>query len=185
MPDPKAALRRHFRDLRDAQAPELRAAWSEAACGHIAAFARARGLRTAAAFWPLGSEIDLRPLAEAGLDLLFPRVVSRRPPVLAWGAPPMGAGPWGLQEPLDAPHALPPADLVLVPGLAFDAAGRRLGYGGGFYDAFLAALPPGTLTLGAGFALQRCDALPPDPWDGLLGGFADERGIAWRTPPAP
>jgi 5-formyltetrahydrofolate cyclo-ligase len=57
---------------------------------------------------------------------------------------------WGLPEPpLDALR-IDPADIdvVLVPGVAFDTSGNRIGYGKGFYDRFLASLAPGTITIG-------------------------------------
>ena len=128
----------------------------------MAALCEARGIRTLAAFWPLGSEVDLRPLVDAHpfWTFLFPRVAAKEPPTLAWGPRPLALGAWGLQEPLEAPFALPPVQLVLVPGLAFAADGHRLGYGRGFYDRVLANLPPGVATLGTGFSFQRLPSVP-------------------------
>ncbi len=77
---------------------------------------------------------------------------------------------WGLREPL--PHAAREAavddfDLVLVPGLAFDASGGRLGRGGGFYDRLLAERDPTkTRLIGVGFAFQQVEGtLPLAPHD--------------------
>jgi 5-formyltetrahydrofolate cyclo-ligase len=56
-------------------------------------------------------------------------------------------------------------DVVVVPGLAFTADGRRLGQGGGHYDRFLRGLRPGCVTVGAGFAEQLVDDLPTEPHD--------------------
>lgn len=66
----------------------------------------------------------------------------------------------------DAPE-IPLSDLhaVIVPGLAFDRRGQRLGRGGGFYDRFLARLPATVRTIGVAFDLQRVDHVPTDPHD--------------------
>jgi 5-formyltetrahydrofolate cyclo-ligase len=67
-------------------------------------------------------------------------------------------------------------DTLLIPLLAFDAAGRRLGYGGGFYDRTLAGLP-GRFRLGCAFAAQQVDAVPVGPYDMRLDAVATENGI--------
>lgn len=183
-PSPKTALRRRHLALRDALDPLEREALSARVCRHVAAHCRERGITRVAAFWPLGSEVDLRPLVDANpfLTFFFPRIASRTPPVLSWGLRPLGPGTWGLEEPLEAPYAAPPVQLVLVPGLAFAADGHRLGYGKGFYDAVLRDLPPEVETLGAGFALQRVEALPASPQDVPVRGLVDEHGIRWINP---
>lgn len=68
-------------------------------------------------------------------------------------------------------------DLVLVPGVAFDRSGRRLGRGGGFYDRFLASLPPRVVTCGLAFREQLFAQVPADPWDVRVGYLATEEGI--------
>ena len=180
----KRALRQRFMALRDGLAPEDRDRWSRRICSLVGALCEARGFTSLAAFWPLGSEVDLRPLAAAHphWTFHFPRITARTPPTLAWGTPPLGPGAWGLSEPLEAPWPLPPVQLLLAPGLAFAEDGHRLGYGRGFYDATLARLSPDVATLGTGFACQRCAALPVGPTDLPLQGFVDQDGITWFTP---
>ena len=74
-------------------------------------------------------------------------------------------GAYGIPEPVaDGPVADDPAALVLMPGLAFDKDGRRLGYGGGFYDAFLAA-HPGHPTVALCYGFQMVEGLETDPHD--------------------
>jgi 5-formyltetrahydrofolate cyclo-ligase len=183
----KAEWRQQFKALRDGCPAQLRAAWSQRICAHLAAFCAERGIRRVASFGPFGSEVDLRPLAQADpqLALYFPRVAGLDPPRLTWGPGPLVPGTWGLQEPAAAPHALPPVQLMLVPGLAFAADGHRLGYGKGFYDAVLAALPGEVVVLGVGFERQRCDRLPISPLDVPVQGLASEAGISWIRPEAP
>lgn len=72
-------------------------------------------------------------------------------------------GKFGLREPLGSQLA-PPPDLVLVPGLAFSAAGARLGRGGGFYDRWLAR-HPSVITVGVCFACQLVEHLPDEAHD--------------------
>jgi len=180
--DGKAGLRTRFKALRDACPAVQRAAWSQAIREHLAAFCAGRGIRRVGSFGPFGSEVDLGPLAALGLELWFPRVAGSRPPRLAWGRPPLVPGTWGLLEPAAAPLPAPPVELLLVPGLAFAADGHRLGYGRGFYDAVLAALPAEVRVLGVGFELQRCDRLPASALDRPVQGLASERGIRWITP---
>lgn len=178
----KAELRRRCKALRDGSPAGERAAWSLRICAHLEAFCLDRGIVRVGSFGPFSSEVDLSPLERTPLELFFPRIASLDPPRLAWGPGPLAPGTWGLREPIAAPHPLPPAQLLLVPGLAFAADGHRLGYGRGFYDAVLAALLPDVIVLGAGFALQRCDRLPASPLDRPVQGVVTEEGILWIKP---
>lgn len=182
IPD-KRGLRTQFRTLRDSLDPADHADKSKAICTGIARFAVSRKIRRLGAFWPLGSEIDLRPLIHTHPDWLFffPKVTSTEPPRLAWGPEPLEPGPWGLLEPTHAQHFLPPVQLLLVPGLAFDPDGYRLGYGKGFYDALLAKLEERILTLAVGFDCQRTAMLPRNPMDMPVQGLITESGLTWFT----
>jgi 5-formyltetrahydrofolate cyclo-ligase len=176
----KGELRKRFKALRDGLPDERRAAGSERICALLAAFCAERGIARVGAFGRFGSEVDLGALDRTALTLFFPRVAGLDPPRLAWGPRPLAPGTWGLLEPVSAPHALPPVELLLVPGLAFAADGHRLGYGKGFYDSVLAALPEGVITLAVGFEVQRCDRLPTGPLDRAVQGLTTEAGIAWN-----
>lgn len=177
----KAALRAFHLARRDAVPASQRQAWSEALCGHLARFCRDRRITRVGAFWPTGSEVDLRPAVRAHPEWLwfFPRVASTHPPRLAWGTEPLESGYRGLQEPVLAQHFLPPVQLLLVPGLAFDDSGCRLGYGGGFFDALLPQLPEEVMTVGAGFEIQMHRAVPEEPHDWPVQGLLSERGVRW------
>lgn len=185
MSEDKQLLRRRFKALRDGLDPVDRVTWSETVCRQVAAFATSRRIHRVGVFHPLGSELDLRPLVQTHPDWLFffPRVSSTQPPRLAWGTEPLEPGPWGLQEPVLAQHFLPPVQLLLVPGLAFDRRGFRLGYGGGFYDALLPRLPENVLTVAVGFACQQTDQLPVDPQDQPVHALLTQEGLTWFEKP--
>jgi 5-formyltetrahydrofolate cyclo-ligase len=69
-------------------------------------------------------------------------------------------------------------DVVLVPGLAFTAAGERLGQGGGWYDRFLAGIRTECTTIGVGFEPQLVDELPTEPHDVVLDHIITDAGPA-------
>jgi 5-formyltetrahydrofolate cyclo-ligase len=78
----------------------------------------------------------------------------------------LAPGTWGIPEPKPdriRPVALDELDLVITPGAVFDRQGRRLGYGGGFYDGLLKSMPSRKPVVVLAFALQIVDAVPFDP----------------------
>jgi 5-formyltetrahydrofolate cyclo-ligase len=131
-------------------------------------------------FWPMGEEIDIRPLLHAlhdrGHRVALP-VTPRRGEALTFRGWQPGdvlvPERFGTMRPIG--EILTP-DMLLIPLLAFDAAGGRLGYGGGFYDRTLARLP-GRFRLGCAFAAQKVDAVPVGPYDIRLDAVATENGI--------
>ena len=134
-------------------------------------------------FSPLKSEISplplLQRLAGAGASLALPVVVGRGQPLVmrAWsfGAP-LVSGIWGIREPpAEAPQVFP--DILIVPLLAFDRRGHRIGYGAGYYDmtiAQLRAMKPVT-AIGVAFATQEIAAVPATPRDARLDLVLTER----------
>jgi len=136
-------------------------------------------------FMPLKSEINPLPLmqklAEAGARLALPTIAGRGKPLImrAWqfGAP-LDRGQWGIREPKpDAPQVEP--DILLVPLLAFDREGFRLGYGAGYYDMTihrLRALKPVT-AVGIAFAAQEVPKIPTTPRDERLDLVLTEREV--------
>lgn len=132
-------------------------------------------------FWPMGDEIDIRPLLHhlhaCGHAVLLPITPRRGLPLAfrAW-APgcAMQPGRFGTSHPVAAAHFTP--DWVLVPLLAFDGRGHRLGYGGGYYDRTLAALPK-AFRLGVAYAAQQVPLVPAGPHDIPLHAIATEAGI--------
>ena len=154
--------------------------------GDFAGDAR-EGPLTAALYGALGSEMDPAPLARAlmvhGLDLALPVVVRRDAPLVfrRWRpGDPLELDQAGCPAPLDLAGEIIP-DLIMVPLLAFDASGGRLGQGGGYYDRTLEALRavervPPVAAVGLGYAAQEMDNLPMDPHDQPLDGVLTEAG---------
>lgn len=89
--------------------------------------------------------------------------------------------PWGIQEPSPESSLWPPGEvpnsLILVPGLAFDRRGGRLGRGKGFYDRFLASLLPGVLAWGVGWQESLVEEVPREAHDILLSGWVGPEGL--------
>lgn len=147
-----------------------------------------------ASYWPMGSEIDTLPLmhrlVERGFRLALP-VIPETPGPLGFRAwtpqTPMVPHGFGTQAPADAGTALLRPDAVIVPLLAFDRDGGRLGYGQGHYDRTLAALrgceTAGRIwTAGVAFACQTVDRVPMDDHDVPLDRIVTEAGAIVCTP---
>ncbi|MDX5932744.1 5-formyltetrahydrofolate cyclo-ligase [Acidiphilium acidophilum] len=131
-------------------------------------------------FWPIGDEIDVRPLMVAlsalGHRLCLPETPKRGLPLVFRHWMPgeaLVAGRFGTSHPVG--EVVVP-DFVLVPLLAFDRKGNRLGYGAGYYDRTLAAMP-GAFRLGCAFACQEVAAVPVGPHDERLDAVATEIGV--------
>lgn len=119
----------------------------------------------------------LERLVELGCHVAYPRVVGKGA-ALEFHRVPDGEvltpGAFGIHEPMDIwPRAVP--QLLLVPLLAFDAYGHRLGYGGGFYDRTITLLK--VPAIGIAYAGQQVAALPADDHDMTLDGMLTEKGL--------
>lgn len=123
----------------------------------------------------------LRVLHQAGHPVVLPRMQGGEAPLAfhrheeGWE---LRRGPYGIYEPDEQAPLLRP-DLVLVPLLAFDARGQRLGYGGGFYDRTLLALRRSApvCAIGVAFAGQEVEAVASEPFDQPLDGVLTEEGF--------
>ncbi len=144
-----------------------------------------RQARRALLFAPLPTEPDIDRLwslgALADKQCAYPRVegMAMRG-YYVHGLGELEPTRWGLREPpmLAAREAdLADLNVILVPGLAFDARGARLGRGGGFYDRFLADRGKRTIVIGCCFALQRVEKLPLAPHDVLMDYVCTDEGI--------
>ena len=132
---------------------------------------------------PLGSEISpLLAMEEAravGAIVAFPAFHNPGKPFRFLAGDPLSPGPFGILQPKLSAPAIEP-DLVLVPLIAVDSAGNRLGRGKGHYDRVLGRLRKGGAKLvGVGWPMQRIETIPADPWDIPLDGFASPDGLEW------
>jgi len=180
----KQSLRRDALKLRCAESDRLGPAAAQAVA------ASADHLRVGAGdvvggYWPLAGELDPRPLMAAlaarGATLALPVVTALDAPLAfrRWNpGDRLESGPHGTAHPAEtAPLVVP--TLLLVPLLAFDAKGFRLGFGGGYYDRTLDRLRRGggVVAVGLAFAAQQCPALPSEPWDQPLDMIFTEEGL--------
>ncbi len=131
-------------------------------------------------FWPMDGEIDIRPLLETlhgrGHAVLLPETPKRGSPLFFRRWHPgteMVREKFGTYR--STGEVMTP-DVLFVPLLAFDRRGRRLGYGGGYYDRTLAGLP-GVIAIGCAFAAQEVAEVPAGRGDVLLDAVATEREI--------
>jgi 5-formyltetrahydrofolate cyclo-ligase len=171
----KAALRRQAIVRRDALPADMRAAAAQAIATRPFPVAIPPGA-IVSGFMPLKSEINpiplLRNLAEAGARLALPAVAGKGKPLImrafAFGET-LASGVWGIREPKpDAPQVDP--DILIVPLLAFDRRGHRIGYGAGYYDMTITALRAlkAIVAVGIAFAAQEIADVPNTPRDARL-----------------
>lgn len=150
----KRELRAHFKQVRANLSAETRKAVDARIAANAAATETWQRAETVLAYLSVGDEVDTRALIERawneGKTVAAPRCVPRTR-LLQWhrieSFDGLQASRFGIEEPPDdpatriEPATLLESSLALVPALAFDAHGFRLGYGGGFYDTFLADFP--------------------------------------------
>jgi 5-formyltetrahydrofolate cyclo-ligase len=173
--DLKATLRREALARRDALPAELRTAAAQTIAARPFPIAVPPGA-IVSGFMPMKSEINplplLRALADAGARLALPAVAGKGKPLImrayAFGEL-LASGVWGIREPRpDAPEVAP--DILIVPLLAFDRRGHRIGYGAGYYDMTISALRAKKAIVAAGiaFAAQEIAEVPTTPRDARL-----------------
>ncbi|MBP3667133.1 MAG: 5-formyltetrahydrofolate cyclo-ligase [Clostridia bacterium] len=191
----KAQLRRHFSALRSSLAPAERAAAESAVMERLFSLPAWVKAPLVCGYVSMRGELDLMPVwkqaVEQGKTYALPVTVSgpRQGDMIfraLSGFTPheLALARFGLSEPTEV---CPPLSLsalshalILVPALAFDAQGFRLGYGGGYYDKFLAALREAgipVLTVGLVFSICRTDKLPREPHDLPVDLIIDERRV--------
>lgn len=191
----KRTLRDALIATRDAIAPAVRAEASRAIAARITALDAYRRARVVLLTLPYRSEWDATLVARHALAdgkcVAVPRVdVARRmlqPLRVRDLNVDVEAGYRGIPEPRDhcAPVATETIEWVLVPGVAFDADGRRLGYGGGYYDRLLPLLSPEAPRVAGAFDVQLVESVPAAPHDIGVDCIATElRLVACARTPA-
>jgi 5-formyltetrahydrofolate cyclo-ligase len=198
MTDPeRSALRRAMATRRAALDPIARIAAADALVEQLEALAEWHTDQHIAGYWATAGEVLLHRASAActrrGANWLLPRIDGRMLRFAAWRlGEPIETNRFGIPEPQVAladclaPEAV---ELVLLPLLAFDRQGNRLGTGGGYYDrsfAFLRAgeRPREPLLVGIGYAWQEVEALPAEAWDVRLDFICTDRELIECAPTA-
>jgi len=133
------------------------------------------------AYWPIGSEIDVRPLIteiyNRGYDICLPLIEEKNAPLKFRHWEPeavmVKSSNFKIFEPCKNHHDEMIPNIIIVPLLAFDKAKHRLGYGGGFYDRTIAALKP-AMSIGVAYSDQEIDKIPSEDWDVQLNKIVTE-----------
>jgi len=135
--------------------------------------------------WPIKGEYDARHLArtlrERGALTALPVVVAPKQPLVFREWHPgveLAAGPLDIPYPAHSPAVVPNA--VLLPMNGWDAAGYRLGYGGGFFDRTLASLEKKPAVIGVTYELAKMETIHPQSWDIPVDWVVTERGVYRR-----
>ena len=185
----KQELRSKYRRLRNALMPGLNASLVQSVLAHLKTQDPSYGHGAIGITWPLPGEPDLRPLANLQpAPLALPATaedysVTYHPWRDAPSPTELRGDAFAIPAPLSSPALEPDAlTLLLIPALAVDQRGIRLGYGGGCYDRLLSK--PGWSTLPTFAVLpEACihpTLLPAEPWDRPLDGWITEQGCSLR-----
>jgi 5-formyltetrahydrofolate cyclo-ligase len=180
----KKTIRARVRAVRDALSNDERERASAAIAERVLSLPELDGVGTAMVFASFGTEVDTRPIVEGldrrGVRIAMPRVegldivtVVFRP------GDPMTTAAFGMPEPAGG-DVVDPAEieLVITPGLAFDRAGHRIGYGGGFYDRFFTSAREDVRRIAVGFSVQVLDeGLPHGAFDVPVDVIVTEREV--------
>ncbi len=140
------------------------------------------GVSVVGGYCPLGSEISTLPATEearaVGAIVAYPCFANPAKPFRFLAGDPLEPGPFGIMQPARR-HPVVQPDLVLVPLIAIDGHGTRLGRGKGHYDRALVSLrKSGARLIGVGWQLQRLvETIPTDDWDIPLDAFASPEGL--------
>jgi 5-formyltetrahydrofolate cyclo-ligase len=185
----KTDLRRQCNEIRERiSAPEAQKS-SQAVCAHLSNWSTFRKAATVLTFLAFRNEIDLAPLFDSWHDKrwLAPRIVEstelvrgQRPYLVLhfYDSTKLVPHRFGMLEPDASLATVDPreVEMVLVPGLAFDRQGGRLGYGGGFYDRLL-PLTGNAVRVGVTYDELVLDAIPMEPWDCRVDWLATPAGL--------
>jgi 5-formyltetrahydrofolate cyclo-ligase len=190
----KRSVRERILRARDAIPAQLRIAASTAIAATLSRRPDFIAARVVLLTLPFGSEWDTGLLLSAALagskTVAVPRVNQERHMLeihaVCDAAREIAPGYRGIPEPrADCPPvALASIDWVLVPGVAFDAEGRRIGYGGGYYDRLLPLLASGAARVAGAFELQVVERVPAAPHDTTVDAIVTERRTLGPRPRA-
>ena len=188
----RAAIRAEMRARRAGLADDDQAAASMAVLARVARLVVVRGAAVVSGYRAVRGEVDIDAvlilLAERGATVTTPRVTGEHLDfVVTEEETPLAVGPFGIAEPAGGEIvAVDRHDVMLIPLVAFDQRGRRLGQGGGYYDRALgsvARLPIGDRPafVGVAHSFQQISEVPSEPWDVPLDAIVTEEGVVEVT----
>lgn len=167
---------------------EVRAGWGETiATGVLAEIGDVAGL-VVSAYWPFRGEPDFRPFMEAvaacGGRTALPVVIEKGRPLefhLWQSGEALARGVWNIPIPAEQRPCLP--DIVIAPVVGYDPACYRLGYGGGFFDRTLAAMPKKPRVIGIGYGMAKLSTIYPQMHDIPMDAIVTEAGVVRPSGP--
>ena len=183
----RKTMRTELLAKRAAVSTERHHEWSEIMTGLlVSGFPMLRQM-TISFYWPFQGEFDpryaIRRFRESGAVAALPVVIEKRAPLQFrewWPGVATSKGVFDLPVPEGTRIVVPQA--LLIPPVAFDARGYRLGYGGGYFDRTLAAMTSQPLTIGLAFEMSKLETIHPQSYDIPLDFIVTERCIYYNAP---
>ena len=186
----RAELRRHARASRQQLKDNLRLAHDESIRQHLIDLAHSKKMQSIAVYWPFDGEPDITPVAKQWVDadkeVALPVISIDEVPAMEfhrWGPTTvLRCNKYGIYEPQHSGKVQPASfDMVLIPLVAYDCNGNRIGMGSGYYDRHLEGIRdfPAPLRMGIAYSLQEIDTFETNDWDIPLHGVVNEHG--WFT----
>lgn len=178
----KKELRTNYKELRNGITKEQQDELSAEICGHILGSKLYQQAEVIYGYYPLGKEVSLLPVMEDALALgkrvAFPKVIDDESMVFYFveSLEELEEGYFHVMEPVTTCIAKETEALVLVPGIAFDMDGNRIGYGKGFYDRYLDE-HEGLTTIGIAYEFQVLEGFEADARDQQMDYFVTELGL--------
>lgn len=169
----KQALRKIMAQKRDNLVPARKKAYDQWICNQLLALVKTNSYQLIHTYLPMGSEIDLSPLIQdllaLNIQITCPKTLGKRKleHLILRSLNEVETGKFGTQYPANTKVYTGQQDLIIVPGLAFDQEGYRVGYGGGYYDAFLQE-QANAYKIGIAYPFQIVDQVPKEIHDQQL-----------------
>lgn len=176
----KLAIRNKYRKLRKEIVPELRRNWDDRIFKNVMSLPVVQLARCPFIYVSMPQEVDTHRVITAldgkGVTVLSPACDIKMLPEDGLCSVKMGTeGP--VIEPYDIANWAETIDLVVVPGIAWDKRGYRVGFGGGYFDRLLASLQTDCARVGLAYTVQVVDEISADPWDEPVHWLVTEEGI--------
>ena len=178
----KKSMRRYYSQLRSAMPRKERSEAETTICHQLKEMLLTWKEHRIHTYLPMGEEVNIWPVIRwaigAGMELTVPKTLPKRrlEHLLFLDPEDLTYGVFGTRHPRLAVPNPGPYDVILVPGLAFDSQGNRLGYGAGYYDHFLTE-QPAAIKVGICFSEQIAQSVPHEDHDIPMDAVITEHGL--------